>query len=49
MARFGADVTFGVWMTTGMVISEIIVAYEVVVGPTDIAHALAYLEQNLHG
>ena len=32
-----------------MVIAEIIVAYEVVVGPTDIAHALAYLEQNLHG
>ena len=28
-----------------MVIAEIIVAYEVVVGPTDIAHALAYLEQ----
>ena len=32
-----------------MVIAEIIVAYEVVVGLTDIALALDYLEQNQHG
>ena len=32
-----------------MVIAEIIVAYEVVIGPTDIAHTLAFLEQTVHG